>query len=101
MIFLLHFQIRSCLSCSLHQCLTRSSIRSQISSLSFQSRQVELLSTRKKQICYFDIRFVRYKPTSLEKNYRWDLLTEHDVGVEIDLINPDAYTNNGRRIHCT
>lgn len=37
------------------------------------------------------IRFVRYKPTSLEKNYRWDLLTEHDVGVEIDLINPDAY----------
>ncbi|CAF0921855.1 unnamed protein product [Rotaria sp. Silwood1] len=36
-------------------------------------------------------RFVRYKPTSLEKNYRWDLLTEHDVGVEIDLINPDAY----------
>lgn len=36
-------------------------------------------------------RFVRYKPTSLEKNYRWELLTEHDVGVEIDLINPDAY----------
>ncbi|CAF1146691.1 unnamed protein product [Rotaria magnacalcarata] len=39
-------------------------------------------------------RFVRYKPTSLEKNYRWDLLTEHDVGVEIDLINPDAYATN-------
>jgi RNA polymerase II-associated factor 1 len=46
----------------------------------------------------YSIRFVRYKPTSLEKNYRWDLLTEHDVGVEIDLINPDAYTNNGRDI---
>ncbi|UJR38032.1 hypothetical protein I4U23_030714 [Adineta vaga] len=40
-------------------------------------------------------RFVRYKPTSLEKNYRWDLLTEHDVGVEIDLINPDAYAPTG------
>ncbi|CAF0905729.1 unnamed protein product [Didymodactylos carnosus] len=38
-------------------------------------------------------RFVRYKPTSLEKNYRWELLTEHDVGVEIDLINPDAYAS--------
>ncbi|CAF0853479.1 unnamed protein product [Adineta ricciae] len=41
-------------------------------------------------------RFVRYKPTSLEKNYRWDLLTEHDVGVEIDLITPDAYATTGR-----
>ncbi|CAF0721288.1 unnamed protein product [Adineta steineri] len=41
-------------------------------------------------------RFVRYKPTSLEKNYRWDLLTEHDVGVEIDLINPDAYATTGQ-----
>ena len=44
----------------------------------------------------FTPRFVRYKPTSLEKNYRWDLLTEHDVGVEIDLINPDAYASTGR-----
>ena len=41
------------------------------------------------------VRFVRYKPTSLEKNYRWDLLTEHDVGVEIDLITPDAYATTG------
>ncbi|CAF0861413.1 unnamed protein product [Adineta ricciae] len=41
-------------------------------------------------------RFVRYKPTSLEKNYRWDLLTEHDVGVEIDLITPDAYATTGQ-----
>jgi hypothetical protein len=47
-------------------------------------------------LVYFDrIRFVRYKPTSLEKNYRWDLLTEHDVGVEIDLINPEAYASSG------
>ena len=36
-------------------------------------------------------RFVQYKPTSLEKNYKHDLLTEHDLGVEIDLINPETY----------
>ena len=54
---------------------------------------------REKQLDYFHrIRFVRYKPTSLEKNYRWDLLTEHDVGVEIDLINPEAYASSGRKL---
>ena len=37
-------------------------------------------------------RYVRYKQTSLEKNYRYEVLTEHDLGVTIDLINPDAYT---------
>ena len=36
-------------------------------------------------------RFVNYKPTSLEKNYKHDLLTEHDLGVDIDLINPETY----------
>lgn len=36
-------------------------------------------------------RFVQYKPTSLERNYKYDLLTEHDLGVTIDLINPDIY----------
>lgn len=36
-------------------------------------------------------RFVEYKPTSLERNYKHDLLTEHDLGVTIDLINPDTY----------
>ena len=40
----------------------------------------------------FGHRFVSYKPTSLEKNYKHDLLTEHDLGVTIDLINPDTYT---------
>jgi RNA polymerase II-associated factor 1 len=35
--------------------------------------------------------FVEYKPTSLEKNYKHDLLTEHDLGVTIDLINPETY----------
>lgn len=36
-------------------------------------------------------RFINYKPTSLEKNYKWELLTENDLGVKIDLINPDTY----------
>lgn len=36
-------------------------------------------------------RFVSYKPTSLEKTFKHDLVTEHDLGVTIDLINPDTY----------
>ena len=39
-------------------------------------------------------RFVQYNPTSLERSYKYDLLTEHDLGVTIDLINPDAYAVN-------
>merc|ERR550534_3654074 len=37
-------------------------------------------------------RFISYNPTGLERNYKYELLTEHDLGVTIDLINPDAYT---------
>lgn len=44
-------------------------------------------------------RFKKYKPTSLEKEYKNDLLTEHDLGVNIDLISPETYgipaDNNG------
>lgn len=36
-------------------------------------------------------RFIRYNPTSLERNYKYEVLTEHDLGVEIDLINKDTY----------
>lgn len=36
-------------------------------------------------------RFIQYKPTSLERNYKNDLLTEPDLGVTIDLINPETY----------
>lgn len=36
-------------------------------------------------------RFVEYKPTSLEKNHKHDLLTEHDLGVNIDLVDPEIY----------
>uniref|UniRef100_A0A182U7U2 RNA polymerase II-associated factor 1 homolog n=1 Tax=Anopheles melas TaxID=34690 RepID=A0A182U7U2_9DIPT len=36
-------------------------------------------------------RFIQYNPTSLERNYRYEVLTEHDLGVTIDLINRDLY----------
>ncbi|EDO42995.1 predicted protein [Nematostella vectensis] len=36
-------------------------------------------------------RFVQYKPTSLEKNYKHELLTDIDLGVNIDLIDPQMY----------
>ncbi|KAL5009065.1 hypothetical protein ScPMuIL_014646 [Solemya velum] len=36
-------------------------------------------------------RFIQYNPTSLERTYKYDLLTEHDLGVTIDLINPETY----------
>ena len=39
-------------------------------------------------------RFVQYNPTSLERNYKFELLTEADLGVPIDLINPDTYTTD-------
>lgn len=43
---------------------------------------------------YVLFRFVQYKPTSLEKNYKHELLTEVDLGVNIDLIDPDTYAIN-------
>lgn len=39
-------------------------------------------------------RFISYNPTGLERNYKYELLTEHDLGVAIDLINPEAYAVN-------
>jgi RNA polymerase II-associated factor 1 len=36
-------------------------------------------------------RFTQYKPTSLERNYKFEVLSEHDLGVSIDLINRDLY----------
>lgn len=36
-------------------------------------------------------RFIQYNATSLEKNYKYELLAEHDLGITIDLINPEAY----------
>lgn len=39
-------------------------------------------------------RFIQYNPTSLERNYRYEVLTEHDLGVTIDLINRDLYQSD-------
>ncbi|KAK0159803.1 hypothetical protein PV327_010876 [Microctonus hyperodae] len=39
-------------------------------------------------------RFIQYNPTSLERNYKYEILTEHDLGVEIDLINRDTYAGD-------
>ena len=39
-------------------------------------------------------RFIQYNATSLERAYKHELLTEHDLGVTIDLINPDTYKIN-------
>ncbi|PAV66848.1 hypothetical protein WR25_00357 [Diploscapter pachys] len=36
-------------------------------------------------------RFVEYKPSTLEKNYKFELLCEMDMGVNIDLIDPLTY----------
>ena len=36
-------------------------------------------------------RFVNYKPTSLERNYKFELQVEHDMGIFVDLVLPDAY----------
>ena len=43
---------------------------------------------------------MEYKPTSLEKNYKHEMLTEVDLGVNIDLIDPDTYAldPNGKEI---
>ena len=38
-------------------------------------------------------RFIQYNATSLEKNYKYELLAEHDLGIPIDLINPEAYAS--------
>jgi hypothetical protein len=36
-------------------------------------------------------RFVRYQPTSLEKNFKFKIFSEPDLGITIDLIDPTAY----------
>ncbi|CAG0884145.1 unnamed protein product, partial [Cyprideis torosa] len=40
-------------------------------------------------------RFVNYVPTSLERSHRWDLLVEPDLGMRIDLVNPETYSDTG------
>ena len=40
------------------------------------------------------IRYVQYKPTSLEKSFKSELLTEVDLGIPIELIDSRAYRLN-------
>jgi len=37
-------------------------------------------------------RFVVYSTTSLEKNFKYEILTEPDLGVDVELVVPNAYT---------
>lgn len=37
-------------------------------------------------------RFVTYSTTSLERNYLYEVLTEPDLGVDVELVIPNAYT---------
>lgn len=41
---------------------------------------------------------MEYKPTSLERNYKYEVLAELDLGVFIDLITPDLYTVDGTEV---
>lgn len=41
------------------------------------------------------MRFVKYFTTTLEKNYKYQIHTEPDLGIPIDLIDPDAYKSKG------
>lgn len=34
----------------------------------------------------------------MERNYKYDVLTELDLGVDIDLITPDVYTVDGTEV---
>ncbi len=36
-------------------------------------------------------RFVTYSTTSLERNFQYDVLTEPDLGVDVELVIPNAY----------
>lgn len=39
-------------------------------------------------------RFIKYNSTTLEKSFKWDILHEQDLGIRIDLINPEKNNPN-------
>lgn len=39
-------------------------------------------------------RYIQYNPTSLERSYKFEILADHDLGLNIDLVNKDRYTVN-------
>jgi RNA polymerase II-associated factor 1 len=36
-------------------------------------------------------RFIKYNITSLEENYKWNIHTEQNLGININLLDPHAY----------
>lgn len=60
--------------------------------MKFQSVLPEVpLEPKLYQYPFDPLRFVLYKTTSLEKNHKHQLLTENNLGINIDLINPQTY----------
>lgn len=43
-------------------------------------------------ILYWCYRYIQYNPTSLERSYKFEILADHDLGLNIDLVNKDKYT---------
>lgn len=62
-----------------------------VSLRAFQVRNSHSIWTHQLKLRLSCYRFIQYNPTSLERNYRYEVLTEHDLGVSIDLINKDVY----------
>ncbi|CAG7721318.1 unnamed protein product [Allacma fusca] len=48
-------------------------------------------SERKSELVTRVSRFVNYSTTSLERNYTYEVLTEADLGVDVELVIPNAY----------
>ena len=97
------FQIGADMSGQILQHVAWYSFRSKIHNLPLRIQQVSnIIYHYKKQEIIFQFRlifietsrFIRYNPTSLERNYKYEVLTEHDLGVEIDLINRDTYAGD-------
>jgi len=45
------------------------------------------------------LRYIRYSTTSLDKNYKQVLHNEPDLGINIDLIDPQAYRTPSKKYH--
>lgn len=94
-------QVRNRLQSEVLQQLAWHPVWSQIHHLSLRSAQVSSFihsfpsllnpASPTAEVLLLLGRFVQYKATSLEKQHKHELLTEPDLGVTIDLINPDTY----------
>lgn len=58
--------------------------------IKYQNKLPDIPFEPKSVVYPFDSnRYIEYKSTSLEKNFKWDILNEQDLGIRIDLINQD------------